>query len=453
VSKFNLLGEVFPDAKAIFAKESSSLEHSLKNGIIVLDTNTLLFPFNVNKQKLDEIVFAYRKLAEENRLYVPSHASREFAKNRAGRLGDIYSSISKMSCSQRDLKRYPILSDINEYQELVELQKSVSEKEKEIREKVKSVLSVISNFERSDPVSLAYSEIFNENVIYNHSVSDADLEKNFKFRLENKLPPGYKDGNKPLNAEGDLIIWHTILEIGQEFKNDLVFISSDGKPDWQNNVEKKPFQPRYELIDEYRRASEGKSFHIAPLSQLLEILDTSEETVQRIEWLEHFRPEKTFHESSYSRNSIDSKVEEMKDWFLSNYEPPENSLPYESKEGGYFYIWGGPYELEDVMFDEYGTNVSEHLIRLCIEEIEEEYGVIEWSGVPQNDSIWVSIHPEYEACNDIGASGMFQVVGIDDDNGNDLSKHIDTAQHYSSLKEVLKDLTKALGISVDGELV
>ena len=32
-----------------------------------------------------------------------------------------------------------------------------------------------------------------------------------------------------------------------------------------------PFQPRYELIEEYRRHSGGKSFHIATLQELLEI--------------------------------------------------------------------------------------------------------------------------------------------------------------------------------------
>jgi hypothetical protein len=453
VSKFNLLKKLFPNANTIFAKETSSLEKALKNGIIVLDTNTLLFPFNVNKQKLNEIVLVYKKINTENRLYIPGHVAREFAKNRASRLGDIYSSVSKMSDSQRELKRYPILSDIHEYQELVELQKSVAETEKQIREKVKSVLAIIARFERNDPVSVAYSDIFKNEVIYEYAASDKELEDDFKYRTENSIPPGYKDAGKSVNAEGDIIIWNTILEIGRQFKKDLVFISSDGKPDWQNNVDKKPFQPRYELIDEYQRASDGKSFHIAPLSQLLEIFEASEETVQRVEWLEHTKQDKNSYTASLSSESVDSKIEEMKNWFLSNYEPPEHSLPYESRKGGYFYIWGGPYNIEDVLFEEYGLTVSEHLIRLCIEYIEEEYGDIEWSAVPDNESIWVSVHPDYETCDDVGASGMFQVISVEDENGRNLSKFIDCGKHYSSLKDVLKDLKGALGVNVDGELV
>ncbi|EGQ9063817.1 DUF4935 domain-containing protein [Vibrio parahaemolyticus] len=453
MSKVNVLGKVFPDAASIFTKENASLEDSLKNGIIVLDTNTLLFPFNVNKQGLKGIVGAYEKLVSEERLFVPAHVAREFAKNRAAKLGEIYVSVSRMANSQRDLKRYPLLSDIEDYQEVVELQKSIGETEKKIKDKIKSVLDTISGFERNDPVSSAYTEIFNSNVVYQHVITDDKLDADFKYRSENKLPPGYKDGSKTNNAEGDLIVWHSILELGQKHKKDLVFISSDGKPDWQYNVDKKPFQARYELIDEYRRVSDGKSFHIAPLSHLLEVLEASEGTVQRVEWLEHIKPVNKAQFFTGDTYSLDEKLENMKSWFFANYEPPENNLPYESREGGYFYIWGGPYELQEVLFDEFGQSESENLINICIEQIEEEYGDIEWSGVPRNDSIWVSVHPDYETCNDIGASGMFQVISVEDENGNDLSSHIDSGKHYSSLRDVLKELSLKLGINVDGELV
>lgn len=453
MAKINLLQEVFPDAASIFSTESSSLENALIDGVIVLDTNTLLFPFNINKQSLQEIISAYKRLVNEDRLYIPAHVAREFAKNRASKLGEIYASIGKMSNSQKDLKRYPILSDISDYQELVELQKSVGETEKKIREKVKSVLETISKFERNDPVSMAYADTFDRKVVYQHEISDEDIEKDFKRRSDHKLPPGYKDGSKTANAEGDLIVWHTILELGDKFKKDLVFISSDGKPDWQNNVDKKPFQPRYELIDEYRRASAGRSFHVAPLSQLLETLDTSEETVQRVEWLEHFRPKTTPPSFASKSESLDEQLAEMKEWFLANYEPPENNLPFESREGGFLYIWGGPYDIEEVLSDEFGRNVSQHLIDICIEDIEGEYGPTEWSAVPQNENLWVSIHVDHSKCEDVGASGMFQVICVEDENGNDLSANINTGDFYSDLKEVLDHLSRVLKIEVDGELV
>jgi len=33
----------------------------------------------------------------------------------------------------------------------------------------------------------------------------------------------------------------------------------------------------------------------------------------------------------------------MADWFLANFENPAECTPYESAEGGYQWIWGGPY--------------------------------------------------------------------------------------------------------------
>ncbi len=48
----------------------------------------------------------------------------------------------------------------------------------------------------------------------------------------------------------------------------------------------------------------------------------------------------------------DTQKSVMRSWFYTNYENPSEHTPFESKEGGYIYIWGGPFdareELEDV---------------------------------------------------------------------------------------------------------
>lgn len=40
----------------------------------------------------------------------------------------------------------------------------------------------------------------------------------------------------------------------------------------------------------------------------------------------------------------DTQLGVMRTWFLQNYEDPAERTPYESREGGYIWIWGGPYE-------------------------------------------------------------------------------------------------------------
>lgn len=46
-------------------------------------------------------------------------------------------------------------------------------------------------------------------------------------------------------------------------------------------------------------------------------------------------------------------VSEMVDWFLERYMDPANGVPFESQEGGYQYINGGPYDAEDVLTDNF----------------------------------------------------------------------------------------------------
>lgn len=72
--------------------------------------------------------------------------------------------------------------------------------------------------------------------------------------------------------------------------------------------------------------------------------------------------------------------EVMREWFLSHYENPVESTPYESREGGYQYIWGGPYDAEDELFAEFSELVPEHVIKELSDELEEE--CVEWSGKP-----------------------------------------------------------------------
>ncbi|MEV5418635.1 MULTISPECIES: hypothetical protein [Streptomyces] len=46
-------------------------------------------------------------------------------------------------------------------------------------------------------------------------------------------------------------------------------------------------------------------------------------------------------------------VDEMVDWFFENYEDPANGVPFDSGEGGYQYVLGGPYDARDVLANQF----------------------------------------------------------------------------------------------------
>jgi hypothetical protein len=50
---------------------------------------------------------------------------------------------------------------------------------------------------------------------------------------------------------------------------------------------------------------------------------------------------------SVAGKSHDEMVKTMVKWFFENFEDPAEETPFESAEGGYQYIWGGPYNANE----------------------------------------------------------------------------------------------------------
>jgi hypothetical protein len=76
-----------------------------------------------------------------------------------------------------------------------------------------------------------------------------------------------------------------------------------------------------------------------------------------------------------SRMAKGAAVEAITAWFLSNFEDPVHSTPYESAEGGYQYIWGGPYEARDIIENVFSGHARELVIEDAINELENESSV------------------------------------------------------------------------------
>ena len=75
----------------------------------------------------------------------------------------------------------------------------------------------------------------------------------------------------------------------------------------------------------------------------------------------------------------------MGTWFLANYESPAERTPYDSSEGGYIYIWGGPYETEEVIIEKFEEYVPDDVIQELVGELEQEQHCAEWTNVPRED--------------------------------------------------------------------
>lgn len=275
---------IYPDAEPIFTAQYKSINEVKETCLVVLDTNSLLVPYSIGKDSLQQIRNTYSKLVTEQRLIIPGQVAREFAKNRANKLSELYQQFNRKISNVNKLQRgrYPLLDSLKAYEKTIRLEERIDKLMVEYKGAVQGVLSHIRDWTWSDPVSLLYAELFRENVILDLKVDRQKVSTELARRQLHGIPPGYKDSGKDDSGIGDFLIWLTILEAGEKSKKSLLFVSGEEKPDWFIRSEGQPLYPRYELVDEYRRHSEGASFHIVSFAQFLNIFGASQSTVEEV---------------------------------------------------------------------------------------------------------------------------------------------------------------------------
>ena len=96
--------------------------------------------------------------------------------------------------------------------------------------------------------------------------------------------------------------------------------------------------------------------------------------------------------------SMDEAVELIRQWFFDNFEDPVHSVPYNSREGGYLYVWG-PYNARDIIENVFADTASDELIDAAINSVEAEG--YEW--VPSMRRIQYEAHDD-EMGADVPAS-------------------------------------------------
>src|SRR5712692_5982799 len=58
----------------------------------------------------------------------------------------------------------------------------------------------------------------------------------------------------------------------------------------------------------------------------------------------------------------DTQIAVMCHWFYATFQDPVENTPYDSGEGGYQYIWGGPYDPHEELSSKFGGVVPDEVI-------------------------------------------------------------------------------------------
>lgn len=259
--------------RAYYRPTDGELDQIWKQGIIVLDTNTLLNLFRYTPGTRDEFLGVLDKLHDN--LWIPYHVGLEFHQRRLDVINGTLDAFEKVKESlagaqkniattldgykhHPSLNRNELLKEVDEFFEA--FRGKLEQKRVEHADRLGSKGDAEQTFERiSDLFFGKVGQAFSEQEL------EAIYEEGEK-RYSAEIPPGFKDkGKDNSNRYGDLVIWKEILALGREKKKPVIFVTDDSKEDWWWRSGGKTQGPRVELVDEYWAQSEQRIHFYEPL--------------------------------------------------------------------------------------------------------------------------------------------------------------------------------------------
>ena len=210
---------------------------------IVLDANVLLNVYHYSPEFTEFAMDCINQirgtimLPSTVRIEYGKHCDCEYhaMKNRIKKFGDpllksTTSSASKLQNLCDDLEKM-------QFPDIDELKRSINSKFEEIKKKqLVATLDVNQIMESPD-----YETLYNW---YELGVS----------RFKNKIPPGFKDDDKPgIDKYSDLVLWKETLRFAEAKKVNILFVTDDVKGDWWGVNPNGKIYFRPELIEEFKQ--------------------------------------------------------------------------------------------------------------------------------------------------------------------------------------------------------
>jgi hypothetical protein len=282
------LEDIFPSPAALLDAHTS-ISTADANVMIALDTNSLLLPYEIKAGNLKALRDVYEKLAKENRLYLPDRVIREFGRNRDKKLTDLIKALEDRRSKDLPATDMPaILESVPAFNDATKSRDELSAARKKYTDAIGALIDEMKKWRGDDPVIKMYSEILKPTIV-EMKLDEEDrksLLKEWRWRSGCEVPPGYKDAAKPDSGIGDFLVWKCLLQLGEAHKKHLAFVTGEQKADWFARSSGQGIYPRLELLDEYRRASGGKSLRLMSLYELLAEMKVAAPIVEEVKTAE-----------------------------------------------------------------------------------------------------------------------------------------------------------------------
>ncbi len=161
--------------------------------------------------------------------------------------------------------RHPFIEELNSVvQQIIKSIDRPKKKLAEIREQHPDYLS-------RDPIKERIADLFEGRVGEPYTEEQKDeLYKVAEERIQQQIPPGYKDAKKEAPEKyGDIIIWFQMLDFAEVQKTPIIFVTDDQKEDWWLKQNGRVLGPRTQLIEEMLQRSD-MFFHMYRPDQFMQ---------------------------------------------------------------------------------------------------------------------------------------------------------------------------------------
>ncbi|ADL52908.1 PIN-like domain-containing protein [Clostridium cellulovorans] len=251
-----------------YVEKDKLIEKLLKNGIVILDSNSLLNAYiydNFDRKKYFEILEILK-----NRLMLTNLSAQEFYTNRLKLISnkarvketlksEVEFAIDKLivSINTGDFNgRKQAINSFIKYEGRLQesIQEILNNTKLELEHIIDShTIDIDDNYMEKDTVLDKMQKLFDDRVSEEFTKDYlAELFEEGQKRYETKMPPGYMDSARPEGERyRDLIIWNEIITIGQSTHMDVLFVSDDRNEDWCDTLNGMELGPRNELIKEF----------------------------------------------------------------------------------------------------------------------------------------------------------------------------------------------------------
>lgn len=252
---------IFDGFEAFRSPNSKDYARVMKDGFVALDTNVLLNLYRYNTQTRNDLLSILEQLGD--RLWIPNQVLAEFWRNRESAIHDPQAQAQKTVKELRELGGNSV-KVLNAWanrvalpvHRKVEISKVIDESFQKAIDEIMSLVDEELKTMRDtneDPIVARLEAAFCGRVGAPFPSAEFDeLRARGAKRIQDKVPPGYKDREDKEDPLGDFFVWEQLVGEAARRKCDVLFVTADVKEDWWRVVQGQTRGPRPELVQEMR---------------------------------------------------------------------------------------------------------------------------------------------------------------------------------------------------------